>query len=558
MIFLRQEQALRRLSAVLLVAFAAVLLRLWWVNGWQAADYVALAQNQRLLTVAERQFERGDFLDRHGETLTNRPQKVLLVFPTLLRQDERHSAAYYQTFLAALLQTEGLTPTNNWRSKLADDKPFVLARGLTDAQAAEIQQRLGGHCGVFVPIYRPRYAENSPLAHLLGYVGEAENTGKCGLEQQYDAVLQGRPSVQIAAAVDERGRQAADQLRQLPAGGADEALNVRLTVDYSYQQICEQAMQGKNGAAVLLDAQNGDVLAMASAPNFDQSVGQPAADGDIYLNKALAYYPPASVFKIVLTAAALEENISLDGDSRPFVCSGSITLPNGHSVNCWQTDGHGEENLAAALANSCNPYFVALGQKLGGKKIAEYAWRLGLTEQILRGYEVNSANMLDFSSAVPGDVANVSIGEKGIRTTPLMIARMLAAVANGGKLPEARLVMSLETAGGQTVQSIESAEPRQVISSQTAHKLANMLRGAVQQGTGRPVNSPIISIGGKTGTSQHFGVWFAGFFPADKPRWTMAVYLADGTSGGGDAGAVCREVAEKLALLEDIAHQSSV
>ena len=214
--------------------------------------------------------------------------------------------------------------------------------------------------------------------------------------------------------------------------------------------------------------------------------------------------------------------------------------------------------MSAALANSCNPYFVALGQKLGGDKIAEYAWRLGLTEQILRGYEVNSANMLDFSSAVPGDVANVSIGEKGIRATPLMIARMLAAVANGGKLPEPRLVLSLETAGGQTVQSIESAEPRQVISSQTAHKLAAMLRGAVQQGTGRPVNSSIISIGGKTGTSQNFGVWFAGFFPADEPRWTMAVYLADGASGGGDAGAVCREVAEKLALLEDIAHQSSV
>ncbi len=569
------HERLRRVSGLLLLAFMLLFVRLWWLNCWRGDDFVALAQNQRLLTVAEREFQRGDFLDRNGRSFTNRAERCLLVFPSLARQDGQHDAAYYQTFLTALLDGLNLSPAPaaaNLKAKLTADEPFLLARNLSETQEQAVKERVSDLCGVFVCVYQPRYAADSPAAHLLGYVGpssekeqqrleseglaDPEYIGKCGLEQQYDALLRGRPSAQIAAAVDEQGRLAASGLREIPPGGQDSALNVRLTLDAAYQQICEEAMRGKNGAAVLLDATNGDVLAMVSSPGFDQSVGQPAAAGDVYLNKALGYYPPASVFKLVLALAALDNGISIDNEN--FACSGGITLSNGHTVNCWQEKGHGAEDMQAALANSCNPYFITLGQRLGGKLIAEYAWRLGMTEQVLRGLDVKSQNMLDFSPAVPADVANVSIGEKGIRATPLMLARLMAAVANGGKLVEPRLVISLETAEGRTVQSIESAAPRQVVKPESARKLRQMLRAAVTNGTGKPVNSGLIAISGKTGTSQNFGVWFAGFFPADEPRWAMAVYIADGASGGGDAGGVCREAAEKIALLEGIANQSRV
>lgn len=568
-------ERLRRVSGLLLLAFALLFVRLWWLNCWRGDDFVALAQNQRLLTLAEREFQRGDFLDRNGRSFTNRAERCLLVFPSLTRQDEQHNTAYYQTFLTELLDSLHLSSSPeayNLKSRLAANEPFLLARNLSETQEQQVNERVSNLCGIFVCVYQPRYAADSPAAHILGYVGPSSETeqqqlasagladpeyiGKCGLEQQYDALLRGRPSAQIAAAVDEQGRMAANGLREIPPGGHDSALNVRLTLDATYQQICEEAMQGKNGAAVLLDVTNGDVLTMVSSPGFDQSVGQPAAAGDVYLNKALSYYPPASVFKLVLALAALDNDISIDGED--FACSGGITLSNGHTVNCWQENGHGAEDMQAALANSCNPYFITLGQRLGGKLIAEYAWRLGMTEQVLRGLDVKSQNMLDFSSAVPADVANVSIGEKGIRATPLMLARLMATIANGGKLVEPRLVINLETAQGRTVQSIESSEPRQVVKPESAAKLRQMLRTAVTNGTGKPVNSQLIAISGKTGTSQNFGVWFAGFFPSDEPRWAMAVYIADGESGGGDAGRVCREVAEKLALLEGIANQSRV
>lgn len=539
-------------TGLLATCFVLLFARLCWVNQQQGAALTAMAQNQRLAATPAYEFARGDFLDRHGEAITGRAERVLLIFPAQLNQSADQ--------LTALLADLNLAPTADITDKLAAGRPFVLARGLTESQAQAASAKISGQNGIFCTTYHPRYASGSPAAHIIGYV-DSNGTAQSGLELQYDAVLQGRNCPGLAIPCDEQGRQTGDTLRVIQADTAtDSAHNIRLTLDFAYQQILEAAMRGKCGAAVLMDVATGDVLAMCSSPGYDQSVGQPPATGDAYLNKATAYFPPASVFKLVLAAAALEEDISLDGttDGENFVCNGAVTLATGQTVHCWHTSGHGAEDMPAALANSCNPYFITLGQRLGGKLISEYAWRLGLTEQVLRGFKLNSTNMLDFNPNVPADIANLSIGEKGIRATPLMIARLLAAIANDGLLPEPRLVIAVEDEAGRASQTVPAATPRRVISSSTAQSLRQMLKNAVQTGTAGPVASSIISIGGKTGTSQNFGVWFASFFPCDAPRWSLAVYIADGSSGGKSAGSVCREVAEKLAQLEGIAGTSSV
>lgn len=560
-----QNKAFRLTAWTIALGFLLLTARLCWVNAWRGEDFVVMAQNQRLTTTPEYEFARGDFLDRHGEALTGRAERVLLVFPDLMSDEDKQN-------LEQILEEMQITPINGLATALDNHRPFAAVRNLSEARYFALSEKISGQSGLFCTVYYPRYAENSPAAHLIGYVGQTtpdeivrlgeqgatdtDYIGKSGLELQYDSFLRGRNCAKIAVAGDEQGRQANESLRLIPATTENSALNVRLTIDYSYQQILESAMSGKNGAAVLLDVSNGDILAMSSMPDYDPNIGQPATDGDNYLNKALCYYPPASVFKPVLAAAALEEGVSID--ESVFNCNGLVMLSGGHTVHCWKTSGHGEEDLATAIANSCNPYFITLGQKLGGELIREYAWRLGLTEQVLRGFKVNSVNMLDFNSAVAGDIANVSIGEKGIRATPLMIARMYAAIAADGLLPEPRLVVAIEDDSGTPLQTVDSAPPRRVISTQTARTLRQMLANAVSRGTGKPANSHIIGIGGKTGTSQNFGVWFAGFFPTDTPRWAIAVYIADGTAGGSDAGSVCREVAEKLALLENIANTDSV
>lgn len=546
------QKQLRITVLLLIAAFALVTARLIWVNLYQGMDFVALAQNQRLTGTPEYEYARGDFLDRHGTPLTGRAERVLLAFPAQLADNADNSC---ETFLRCLLARHHITPCADFPAALSGTRPFMVARSLSAAQMQAISAEINGHSGLFCTIYHPRYAANSPAAHLIGYVSH-DGVGQTGLESQYDSILAGRTCRRLAIACDEQGRQTGNTLRAIESNEVNHAQNVRLTLDFSYQQILDAAMADKNGAAVLMDVKTGDVLALTSSPAFNQSVGQPATDGDSYTNKATAYFPPASVFKLVLATAALENGISLDENT--FTCTGEVTLSTGQIVHCWHTNGHGAEDMATALANSCNPYFITLGQKLGGSLISEYAWRLGMTEQVLLGFAVNSQNMLDFNPNVPADIANVSIGEKGIRATPLMVARLLAAIANDGLLPTPRLVIGTEYESGTTTGNVQAATPRRVISSKTARTLRQMLIGAVTDGTGTPVASPIISIAGKTGTTQNFGVWFAGFFPADSPRWSMAVYIADGNSGGRDAGAVCREVAEKLALLEGIAATGAV
>ncbi len=569
----------RHISLLLLLLFALLAVRLLQINYSHAADYTAQVQRQRLLAVEEREYARGDILDCSGQSFTNRAERVLLVFPRLLPEN---SDAYWVTYLNSLLQNRRLqanaaTAAGQLKQQLAAGQPFILARNLSLRQLEDLQPVLAQISGLYATTIRPRYGTDGLAAHLIGYVGASSATeaetltrqgnqdtayiGKSGLEKQYDALLRGQSSAHIAVTVDEKNRPTAEGLRYIAADGGKPTLNLQLTLNYNYQAIAEAAMQDKNGAAVLLDVQNGDVLAMVSAPNYNQYIGQPATEGDVYVNKALSYYPPASVFKIVLCLAALDHNISIDNSGQLFNCSGSITLPNGHQVGCWNSHGHGEEDIGRALGNSCNPYFIQLGQSLGGELIGEYAYRLGMAEQVLRGFQLSqsdSASRLNFNPAVPADVANLSIGEKGIRATPLMVARLLSAVANDGQLPTPRLVQAVLDEKGRVLYEVPSAQPQQVVQAESARQVKRWLVQAVQEGTGQPAASDLISIAGKTGTSQNFGVWFAGFFPADEPRWAIAVYIADGQSGGSDAGGVCREIAEKIAILEDITNQRRV
>lgn len=573
MLFLLNLKRFKFLSTLLLLSFCTLTARLAYINIARGEELTAQVQRQRLLSIPERLYDRGSFQDRHGVSLTDRPEQVLAVFPSLL--PDKENPDYWPDYFAGLLADSSLTPypqSASLSQLLAKSTPFILAR-LGDN--ADLSASLPAS-GVYQLVLRPRYTAGNPAAHILGYVGAATNAeavrlkdsspyiGKTGLEKQYDALLRGQPSDRIAVAVDEKGQPAAGGLHRL-AAAPHPGLNIRLTLDYNYQLIAEAAMADKNGALVLMEVKTGDVLAMVSAPGYTQELGQPAAEGDVYINKALSYYPPASVFKIVLALAALDNGVSIDPAAsptntaaEPFCCTGSVTLENGHTVSCWQTAGHGPEELATALGNSCNPYFIQLGQKLGGQLIAEYAWRLGMCRQTLQGLEVDSASQLNFNYKVAADVANVSIGERGIRVTPLMQARLLAAVANDGRLPTPRLVQALVDDSGRIIQEFPASAPQQVVKPESARTVRRYLAQAVREGTGKPAASSLITIAGKTGTTQNFGVWFAGFFPADEPRWSIAVYIADGQSGGSDAGSVCREVAEKIALLENITNQSRV
>ncbi len=522
-----------------------------WLTLVRGDSLAVRGAEQQLRSINLYQYSRGDFLDRYHRPITGQESTCLVVFPSLVEDAEAAAGA-----LAPVL---GL-PEKELTAKMAESTSKILAVNLNRREITAIEDM--DLPGIFLlPMY-PRYSDPAVATHLIGFVGSVNKEemiamglpadaicGKSGLEKQYDSWLRGRVSPKAAVLVDERGKQAIDDLRYLPAEEQDTSHNVVLTLDLDYQKITADAMGEECGAVVVMEAATGDILAMVSTPDFDPSAGQTEATGDTYVNKALYGYPPASVFKIILVAAALESGIA----PSDFVCEGKYQLQNGHIVNCWKETGHGTEDLATALANSCNPYFTNLGLLLGGDAIMAYAKKFGLETPVLLGYDLPSTwPSLDFNTKVIGDVANASIGEKGVRLSPVQVAQMMAVIANGGNKVTPRLVQEIRQQDGTVVKKITSVKPLRAIEETTAQTLRQYLEGVVTNGTGRQAASLVVNTAGKTGTSQYQGVWFAGMAPAEDPRWVVAIYLPKRQAGGEEGAQIFKTIVEKIAILEGL------
>ncbi|MBR5429521.1 MAG: penicillin-binding protein 2 [Firmicutes bacterium] len=580
------------LTLTLLLLIIAVLALLIFGRG---ARLQAAALEQRLRSMPYYQYERGDILDRQGRPLVNLEESCLVVLPTMLQGREEETAAALSRLLGI---GETAARERLEQAAAAPGQPQVLLTGLTAEQIGRIEE--AALPGVLALTLAARYDRQHTACQLLGSVQQTSEggwQGVSGLERQYDSLLSARQDAELRLQVDARGSLSREA--ELYRPGQTRVPTLCLTLDRDYQQIAEQALaeSGLAGSCVILDPQNGDILALASWPLFDPYGWQPAADG-AYLQRALQLYPPASTFKTVLAAAALTEGVTpesgrspsdapagetaapdagdaantgetdngitengeteapadttdADGAAGTFVCTGSCTLPDGRTVSCAGGQAHGEVDLSRALALSCNCCFVALGQALGGEELREYCRRLLPQELTVIGLELPEASgcRLEFRAEQAGELANVCLGEDGIGVSPLQEAVLFSVFVNGGRLVTPRLVTAVDDgAGGR--RDFPAAVPRQVLEPETAEELRRMLTGVVEDGTGAAARGLWVSAGGKTGSSETGTVWFSGFFPAERPRLTVTVCLEQGSSGGTEAAAVFRQVADAITLLD--------
>lgn len=188
---------------------------------------------------------------------------------------------------------------------------------------------------------------------------------------------------------------------------------------------------------------------------------------------------------------------------------------------------------------------------MGGEMIIDYAARFGLDGQSIIGYEFADSSYLDFSAEIAGDIANVSIGESGVRITPLQSAVMMAVCANGGYLLTPRLVQCVYDQDRHILGEFPPADKQRTIAAETAAALREMLTLTVSSGTGVAAAGSATDSAGKTGTSEDAGVWFSGFAPAAEPRWVVSVYLSDGSSSA-EAAAVFSKIIDAIAILEGV------
>ena len=409
--------------------------------------------------------------------------------------------------------------------------------------------------GVYVYEGVRRYTDLA--AHLVGYV-DGDGRGVAGLEKCYDRQLRyfgGEKSVTFAA----------DALRNPMAGlgftitGDDGNYKDGLvtTLDMEIQRAAQRALSEKTdkGAAVVLDTETGAIRAIASLPTFDPGniAGEVAATDGRLVDRALVGQTVGSVFKIVVTVAAIEAGL----DGFTYTCHGGIGI-GGRTFTCQKEEAHGHMTLETAFCRSCNVYYIALGQMLGEKKIVETAKRLGFSErqEIADGFYAAAGNLPAASGSSAQRLANLSIGQGELLATPLQIARLAALCANGGYLLHPTLVKGFYVSG--KIEGDRWLRYRErVIEEKTAEKLKAFCIRTVEEGTGKNAKPSVGGAGGKTASAQTgvsdadgkemLNVYFAGFYPAQKPQYAIAVFAENGTSGGATCAPVFREICEQIA-----------
>jgi penicillin-binding protein 2 len=366
--------------------------------------------------------------------------------------------------------------------------------------------------------------------------------------------------------------------------------SVHLTLDRKLQQTAHEALQGKEGTIVVLDVNSGAILAMASTPAFDPNVFSRGIKSDEWRalikdrlrplsNRAIqGQYPPGSTFKILMAIAGLEEEV-IQPEAKIFD-PGYFAFGN-RNFRDWKKEGHGAVDLHRSLVESCDVYYYQLGARLGIDNIAKWARAFGLGEKSGALLDDEKSGLVPDTqwkrkrlrqAWYPGETLSVAIGQGYLTVTPLQIANMMAAVANGGTLYRPRLVSRVESIDGQKVyeqgpEVIRTIRLKSGTLTRVRHALADVVHG--NAGTGKAARSPIIALAGKTGTAQviemkgayikseqlsYFNrdhAWFVSYAPLEKPEIAIAVLIEHGGHGGEAAAPMAKKVAEKYAELKN-------
>ncbi|MEK4244975.1 MULTISPECIES: penicillin-binding transpeptidase domain-containing protein [unclassified Psychrobacillus] len=516
------------ITLLLFIAVAGKLIQLQFVQ-FEELTTKAKESWDRELPYAS---ERGNILDRNGEVIVgNKLSPTLFYMPSQNKEPDKVAEE-----IAPLLEVEEqkLYDQINKRAYLVKIAPD--GKNITSDLAMQIQDKniKGLYAGID---YVRDYPHGRMLSRLLGFTGY-DAQGLAGIEYQYDSVLKGKESA-IRMFTDAKG---------IPLPHVDDGWkngqngnHVQLTIDMKIQTVVErelsQAMdkyEATQGIAIVMNPNNGEILALASAPNFDPSSYQ-EVDSTVYNRNLPVWmtFEPGSTFKIITLSAALEENV-VDLDNDHFHDAG-YTIVEGARLRCWKRQGHGSQTFLEVVENSCNPGFIELGRRVGPDKLSEYIKKFGFGQSTGSGMAGESSGIL-FSKDAYGPVehATTSFGQ-GISVTPIQQVQAVAAAINGGYLYKPYIVKNI--LDGETKEVLSKAEPEmktQVISEATSQKVREALEHVVAHGSGRNAYRDQLRIGGKTGTAQkvqngrymegEYIVSFIGFAPADNPE--LIVYVA--------------------------------
>ena len=441
-------------------------------------------------------------------------------------------------------------------TRMSDGLPFALELPTSEINAV----------GIDVFEIPNRYGPLQIAPHLIGYLSDEGRSGAAGIERAFDAVLREMGASFLARYhLDAAGR-------AMHGGGVEiERENyagtggVVLTLDANIQLVTQRALEGgaERGAAVVLDVATGDILAMASLPVFDQNeIAASLESGDSpFINRAISGYGIGSAFKTVIAAAALESGFS---PNRTFDCQGLIDV-GGQVFRCNNLAGHGVVDMRRAMQVSCNPYFISLGLQLDPGFLLAFSRHMGMDAalELAPGLFTQRGNLPSAAElSSPAALGNFSFGQGSSLATPLQMAQMMAVFAGPGTLVTPRLIEGVTEDARTLSQRGPRFAGREVVSAQTADTVRRMMVDVVEVGSGGLAAPLYGGAGGKTSSAQTWQfveedgerrevvhAWFVGFYPAENPRYSIAVFVEDGLSGETTAAPIFKQIADGIYAL---------
>ena len=425
------------------------------------------------------------------------------------------------------------------------------------------------------------YTYNNLASNLIG-ICNYDNKGTIGIEERWNNVLSGTAG-KIVTVQDVKKNAISDNAEQYVP--VENGSNIYLTIDITVQQIVEKYLQkavednscSEGGSVIVMNPQNGEILAMATYPNYNLNdpfnviaTGQSevwnelttdeknTAYNKLWLNKSVSkLYEPGSTFKIITAAVALEENLVETDTQNDFMCTGSYQVED-YDIHCWRAEPHGAQSLRQALCNSCNPAFMQLGQRIGATTLYKYYEAFGLFDLI--GNDVAKTYKSVFhklQNVGKVELATISFGQR-FEISPLQLITAVSAVVNDGELVEPKIVKKIENSDTKVAEVQEDKRIRQVISKETSEKIKNMMQSVVVEGTGKRAAVEGYTIGGKSGTSEPMSgnedagyvASFIAISPIENTQVVVLVVLYDPEGetyqGGQTAGPVAANILSEV------------
>jgi len=556
---------------ILTFIFLLLILGILNLNVFQGNKYQELSKKNyvRLLPQVG---ARGRILDRKNSIIVDNK----LCYDVMIVPQETSKVDQVLMSVSRILEMDFRELKEKFRKGYtAPFAPIAIAQNIDVAKAVTLEELKFELSGVVI---QPRPIRSYPYGrlacHAIGYLNEIDRwrltkledygyktkdiVGFGGVEEKYDYYLR-QEEGGLSVEVDHRGKLRRVLALRPPQSGKD----IQLTLDLKVQKAVDQNLVDRKGSVIIMDPYTGEIIAMASFPNFNPAVfvdrsatsfnnllGDPDAP---LVNRAITgVYPAGSVFKLIVATAGLETGKI--NTAKTFLCSGSIKIGN-MEFACWDT--HGPQNLFAAITHSCNIFFYRTGLLVGAQTIHDYALKFGFSRPtgINLPYEAGGfvpsplwKRIYRFKSWFDGDTANLSIGQGDLLVTPLQITRMMAVFANQGSLVTPYIIKAID---GMDISLAQQKSTNLHINPSTIDYIRQALRNVVQDpaGTAHILSILEVQVSGKTGTVQvsrgQPHAWFVGFFPYKKPRFVICVFLEHGGSGQ-TACLLARQIIEEI------------